>query len=153
MKPKFTIKKSERLMVSDKYICNGHWLVTKEAVEHSPGAPKPLKKVLHYKNGKYENGEFFSDDLPNFETVIPKRDKYKPINADTIDAKIYAWDGEIKSYILYFNEDEKIGLNPNYYPLITMGNAFAKDAKSPILVLDSEDLNGNLQAVVMPMRL
>lgn len=153
MEPKFTISKTERLFIDDKFICNGHWLVTRNAA-HSPMAPKPLKPLLAAKHGTYYNGINAGpdkDDAPDMTRVIPKRDGYKKIAVAPVSVN-FAGD-RISAYKYDLGEGAEIGIDPRYVPLLKLGHVFAKDSTSPVLVLDGETLNDDLLAVVMPVRL
>lgn len=158
MTPKFTTGK-ERLHISDKYLCNGHWLVTRDAAK-GPMAPKAFKALLSVKNGSYHDGianGITVETPPNMEQIIPKRDGYELLFEQAQGVQFRADTDEIIAY--KFNPQNTgtneftIGVNPDYVPVMRMGYAFAKDALSPILILDGRTLNDNLVGIVMPMRL
>lgn len=161
LKPKFKIDNDTKLYITDKYMSNGHWLVIKNNLRKEG-------KTLFKKYLKYAPDTYFADTpsgngLTNekMELVIPKRDGYSPLKAQPNGVSFQ----EIKvlnqapCILAYKYENTpmigeksfEIGINPIYATLFNLGHAFAKDPKSPILVLDSSDLNGNLIAVVMPM--
>lgn len=148
--PKFTIGK-QKLLIGKKFISNGHWMVTREACS-APLAPKALKPLLSVMHGTYQNGiadGLSGGTLPDFAQVIPKRDGYIAIT----DPSGVEFRGDTVQAYVFDSPDFKIGINPDYMPIVRMGHAFAKDKTSPILVLDGTTLNDNLVAVVMPLRL
>lgn len=152
MKPKFSIG-SDRLYITDKYLSNGHWLVTRE-IAKSHVAPTALKPLLSCLNGGYFNGLKGGRDTeatPEMDHIVPKRDGYLPLSQDPARVK-FRYNDEIESYVFTCGDFE-IGINPKYVPLLRMGFGHAKDPKSPILVLADKSLNGDLMAVIMPMRL
>lgn len=152
MKPKFTIG-AERLHISEKYISNGHWMLTRDAIK-SPMAPKPLSPLLSCLNGTYYNGIKGGRDqetTPDFASIIPIRDGFKPLSDEPTRVK-FRYNDEIESYVFACDSFE-IGVNPKYVPLLRMGCAHAKDSHSPILILSDKTLNGDLIGLVMPMRL
>lgn len=153
MTPKFTIGK-ERIMIGEKYLCNGHWLASRDAAL-SPMAPKPLKLLLSVKTGTYHDGVAAGlsvETTPDFASVIPKRDGYLILKESPSGVEFRGDSTEIMAYV-YEAGDFKIGVAHRYVPLLGLGRAFAKDSSSPIIVLDGDTLNDNLLAVVMPMRL
>lgn len=155
MIPKFTIGK-ERLHITENILSNGHWLVTRYAAQ-SPVAPKALKPLLSAINGTYYDGLVNGVSVPttpDMAQVIPKRDGYLPLleqsqgvefRADTDEVLAYKFQPQCGSFT--------IGVATKYVPMLRLGFAHARDALSPIIVLDSRDLNGELLAIVMPMRL
>ncbi len=155
MIPKFTIGK-ERLHITESILSNGHWLVTRYAAK-SPVAPKALKPLLSAINGTYYDGLVAGVSVPttpDMAQVIPKRDGYLPLDHNATGIGFRAETDEVIAYKFSPKSGEfTIGVAHRYVPLLRMGNAFAKDANCPIIVLDSADLNGELMAVVMPMRL
>ena len=48
MSPAFKIGRDDRIYLTDKYLCNGHWLVKRVVVAHR--GPKPLKKLRRTRN-------------------------------------------------------------------------------------------------------
>lgn len=153
--PKFTIDKNDRLYLDKDYLSNGHWLVHRRSlgVRHSL-VQKELLKVQNVALGAYQEGygQEQCGTIPDFAQAIPKRDGYKPLGKE-VRAYIpdYTWPS-IYVFRLSLGE-EWIGINYKYLPLLSLGHAFGRNKESPILVLDSDDLNGELLAVVMPMRL
>jgi len=115
---------------------------------------------LSVKNGTYYNGITNGVDVekpPEMDRIIPKRDGYVLLFEQAQGVKFRADTDEILAY--KFNPQKTgtneftIGVNPDYVPVMRMGYAFAKDAVSPILILDGRTLNDNLVGIVMPMRL
>lgn len=152
MKPKFSIG-AERLMLGEKYVSNGHWMITRDALR-SPMAPAALKPLLSCLTGTYYSGIKNGRDqetVPEMEQAIPARDGYLPISSEPATAKI-RHDDEVSAFVFKCGDFE-IGVNPKYVPIIRMGNAFAKDARSPVLILDGKTLNDGLVGLVMPMRI
>jgi hypothetical protein len=150
--PKFTIGK-ERLFVTDKYLCNGHWLVTKDAAK-SPIAPKSFKPLLTCISGTYYDGlagGLSQETTPDVTQAIPKRDGYELLEADPVAVEFSNCDN-IGAYI-YQGKGFRIGVAPQYVPLLRMGFCFAKEERAPILILAGNTLNDELVGIVMPMRL
>jgi len=156
--PQFKLTKGDRIYIGEKYVSDGKWLVTQEYIK-SPAALKALHPIRTLMLGTYDSGiaggqkEWRSDGLPNFEQIIPRREGYLPLTPRPIGAEfgperlaIYAFHYECPGFT--------IGVAEMYAPLIDIGAAFAKDKISPIIILDSGDLDkGNLLAIVMPYRL
>lgn len=150
--PKFKLEKTDRVYITDKYLCNGKWLLTRESAK-SPVAPKSLAPLLSLKTGSYHDGiagGWTSEQTPDMAQVIPKRDGYKPLGVAPIGVG-FSSEVNISSY-RYQGEGFVIGVSPLYVPLLQLGHCFAKDALSPILILDGYSLNDNLVGIVMPMR-
>lgn len=150
--PKFSIGK-DRLYITPEYLCNGHWLV-KKAAARSPAAPKAFKPLLIAQTGSYFNG--LSGGLDRSDTIdvtqaIPSRDGYVLMSPDPVGVEFKNSD-TVAAYIFQCGEF-KIGVNPNYVPIMRLGHAFAKEARSPILILEGNSLNDELVGVVMPLRL
>ncbi len=167
MTPKFTIGKSDKVYISDKFLCTGHWLCTRE-IAQSHVAPKALKPLLSLQIGCYDSGISSGKTrdekgLPDFAQVIPKRDGYLPVQFDPIGVEFCGQDSdEIRAYKYQNRAEVKagetdsnfvFGAQQQYVPLLRMGHVFAKDALSPIIVLGGDSLNDELLAVVMPYRL
>ena len=160
MIPKFNISKTESLHLTDKWITNGHWMVKRDKAD-SRTAPKALKTLLSLKLGSYRDGLSYgltSETTPDCESIIPTRNGYLPLsnhgNPETITFKQDS--DEINAYIYKAGNGEseiKIGVAHKYVPLLRMGYVHVKAPTAPIIILDSEDLNGELIAIVMPMRL
>ena len=158
MKPKFSIRKDEKLMIGEKYFSNGHWMLGREAC-CSSFAPKALAPLLNKMHGRYD----FGDNTPTkfdesiFEAVIPKREGYREISPAPIgvtfknETEIVAYKYRVEA--TSGQEEFEISIAHRYVPLLKMGMPFAKNADSPILILDSDSLNGELIGVIMPVRL
>lgn len=165
MKPKFTLNKSDKVFIGEKYLCNGHWLCTREIVNSNIG-PKALKPLLSMVQGCYDSGiggQRSERELPDFAQVIPSRDGFLPVSWGAVGVEFRGDSDEIIAYkfeALNPTADAGghkpgfvFGVAANYVPLLRLGHVFAKEACSPILVLDGPSLNDNLIAVVMPIRL
>lgn len=154
--PKFKISAKERIYLSDKYLSNGHWLIAYDNLKQNHTTPyKEVKKCVGYKPGFYMTGfshGITDTNLPDFNAIIPKREGYELLEPMPIGVDFRSDFVSLNAYIYQTNSGKKIALNVDYVPLIGLGYAFMKDRLSPILILDSEDLNGNLLAVVMPYR-
>lgn len=164
MKPTFKVKNSDRFYVTPDYVTNGHWLIKKDMIRKNYQAPKPLTYVLDYKPGTYHEGfakGMTSEKIMEIDHVIPKRDGYLLLTRNPVGCEFS--DDTIKAYIfeseeLIENDDGiaekiRIGIQPQYVPLLRMGFAFAKDSRSAILILAGNTLNDDLIGVVMPIRL
>ena len=156
MIPSFKIGNRDKLYVSKKYLCNGHWLINREAPQTFNF--RPLKRAADLKEGSYNfgiGGGWDSDHQPNYEQVIPKRDKY--VKLLEAAQRVAFRDGEDKIMAYVFKPldgpDFEIGVAPHYVPLMRLGNCFAKDELSPVLILDGPTINDNLIGVVMPIRI
>lgn len=157
--PKFSLDKSEKLFLGDKYLCNGHWLIKREYAA-TKFAPTALRGLCNMRLGCYYEGPRGTCDtetkLPNFDGLIPQRDGYRLLERNPIGVEFKS--DEISCYIFAVTErfgepTFRIGVNPKYVPLMRIGHTFAKDALSPLLVLQGDTLNDDLIGVVMPMRL
>ena len=153
----FKLDRKQKTYIDEKYISNGHWLVTRNFL-NSPQCPKSLSSMLSLQIGVYDSGiahpKYDTAKMPDWAQIIPKRDGYQiitpvPSGAEFRDSSFIPtlWT------LVYEFPGGEIGVDPAYGQLIQSGAAFCKDPKSPIIVLDSGDLNGELLAIVMPMRL
>lgn len=164
MTPKFSLTKNDKIYVGEKYLCNGHWLCTRE-IASSHVAPKALKPLLSLQIGCYDVGiaggkTREKDGLPDFAAVIPKRDGYLPVKSAPAGVHFRRQDSdEVKAFKFTASnpedpsQDFTFGVDQQYVPILRMGHIFAKDSRSAILVLDGATLNDNLLAVVMPYRI
>jgi hypothetical protein len=153
MKPKFTIERDEKIYLNNRYLCNGHWLVTRE-IAKSHVAPKAFKNVLNLAFGSYVTGYGHAqtpETTPDMSQVIPKRDGYVLAEQETTVAHVNPMNDEVTAY-LFKAGDIEFRVAPRYVPLLRLGQAFAKDALSPILVLGGKTLNDEFIGVVMPLR-
>lgn len=159
MLPKFTIDKSDRIYITDKYVCNGHWLVDRVNArsQSMPIFDRMFKPVLNLQHGAYYDGIACGvtngGQLPAFEQVIPKRDGYKICFEQAQGVEFRADSDEILAYKFQTQDGAvTVGIAPKYVPLLRLGKVYAKEAISPLIVL-SDGINSELLAVVMPMRL
>lgn len=153
LQPKFTVGRSDRLYITEKYLCNGHWLVTRDCAANIMG-PKALKPLLSVQHGTYFDGLSggkSKDETPDTAQAIPKRDGYELLELDPVGVEFKNSDW-IGAYV-FQGKGFRVGVAPQYVPLLRMGRAFAKDHTGPIIVLGGDSLNDELVAVVMPMRL
>jgi hypothetical protein len=156
LKPKFTLDKNERLYLTEKYVSNGHWLLTRTAcnVARMLKITKAFDLLDSMHVGRYDtgiSGGKTCDVKPDMlDSVIPVRDGYKPVSKSPVGV---VFDGTTVRTYKYSSDGFETGINPKYVPLLELGHAHAKDADHPILILDSKDLNGELMAVIMPVRL
>lgn len=153
MIPKYSLSKTERVYITEKYFTDGKILLTKDAI-NSPLAPKPLKAVLNLANGCYYEGiakPKSSNEPPDCSQVIPKRDDYKPMRPEPCGVS-FVNETQVLAY-KFQCDDFEIGIAPHYVPIARMGFCFAKRATDPILVLSENSLNGDLIGVIMPIRL
>lgn len=149
--PKFKPTK-ERIYVDDTWISNGHWLLRKDAVhrfvQHGHKQYKPLMEMLCWKNGKYEEGAFVDEKIPNMAAIVPILDNYvelKPPTTARVNERgeVYCYDYEdtLKTFA--------VGIQPGYSPLCRTADTIkAKDAKSPVVLLSAGEVFG----VIMPVR-
>lgn len=150
MKPVFKVDRGEKLYIDKDYVSNGHWLVPKARIGYR--WPQALRKLLVLREGRYAlgmSGGVFADP-PDLRPFIPKREGYEPISREPLGVELQG--SEVKVYV-YAAGAFKVGVQPRYVPLLEMGRGFAKDATSPLLVLDGETINDELLAVLMPMKL
>ena len=161
MFPKFKIDKWCRLYIgtpdgNSVFHSNGHWLVTGMALKMPKHVkPKALEILDRLKPGTYLDGYGYGlsgTDTPDMAAIIPKRDGYKPVNSRQIGVKFRGESDEILAY-RFQGEGFEIGFAVEYVPLLRMGTLFAKDEKSPAIILAGDTLNDELLAVVMPLRL
>ena len=158
LSPKFKINQSstDRVFITPEFFCNGHWLVVRKNLNKE--GLKMFKPLADKIPGTYYANAFHDASTPDITQVIPKRDGYKPVNPGPTRV-IFMEEGtsgtciDISSYVYSVQDTHEIGINPTYAPLLTLGYAFNKDKTSPIIVLNSNDLNGDLIAVVMPRRI
>lgn len=160
LEPKFNkIDKNTRLFITKKYICTGHFALSRTAMP-LPNFPKPLfNQVINLQFGNYVmgiSGGVTDDDLEKADNtisaVIPKRDNYKLISNHPSGVKFIHDTDRILAYVYDFGES-KIGVSTDYVPLMRLGHCFAKDKTSPIIVLAEDNIESELLAVIMPMRL
>ncbi len=153
----FKFDRKQKMYIDEKYISNGHWLVTRNFL-YSPQCPKSLSSLLSLQIGVYDSGiahpKYDNEKMPEWAQIIPKRDGYQiitpvPVSSEFRESSLIPtlW------ALVYEFPGGEIGVDPAYGQLAQSGAAFAKDPKAPIIVLDSGDLNGELLAIVMPMRL
>ncbi len=151
MKPMFKVD-MDRLYISDKWLCNGHWLISRDAAKRETvlnrsGAKAVFKKLLTMRNGKIVCGDYVDEDIPDLETVIPAR-------GDQSDL-VFSGEAEFNESLtlmtfIYKGDSFKIGVAPEYAPLLQLGDKIkAKNTLSPIAVYD----DGSLAAVIMPRRI
>lgn len=146
-KLKFSIKADERVFLSDKWICNGHWLVKREHAERN----KSFDAVKNLRYGTYTLGYkkgHVSDDLPDFEQVIPNREGYEKAEF-TGAAKFNPSSFEISS-VEVKSEGGSAWIGSRYAELLKLGETWihATNPTAPIRVEDQ----GEIVAVVMPVR-
>ena len=153
--PKFIFSPKDTLYVQKGLYSNGHWMITDAGLSNF-AAPSILKKqnFKSLKDGNYCEG---IKNLPtslhmDISKVIPKRDDYTLLTQPTRIK--FESNFAIKAYV-YIDAlgKSEIGVNIDYIELLCMGHAFAKNKTSPILILDSQNLNGELLGLLMPMRL
>lgn len=150
MIPKFKINNDHPHFIDDKYISNGYWAVTHKAAS-SVCAPKPLTALLNWKKGRYQGKNWLNGNTLDIEAVIPKRDGYTPMQPAPFSVA-FRNGTEIMAY-KYQAGDMPIGIAPQYVSLLMLGKAFAKSPKDAIIVLESENLNSEILAVIMPIKL
>lgn len=162
-KPTFRIRNNDTVYVTDKYLCNGHWMI-----KHEHAKLKAFSKFLNLKSGRYLAGVHQSDQVPNLDQLIPARDGYRLMSDKPKDV---IWNpyhtGHINGYIYEVPEEEigpdaegkdctlealKIGVSIDYVLLLEGYHAFAKHPGHPILLLNGPTLNDDLVGVIMPMR-
>ncbi len=153
MKPKFTLGKTERCFLTKDYFSNGRYLIPRGILSQLG-----LSKILNRQLGSYHEGIDYPmtrGETPDMNSIIPQREGYKLLRDQPTGVK-FKYGDEVQAY--RFSEGSElsefeIGVDPKYVPLLRLGHAHAKNASCPIIVLDSKDLNGELLAVIMPMRL
>ena len=151
--PKFKINLGvlDRIFVTQDYLSNGHWLVVRKNLNKE--GLKMFKPLQDKKEGTYYGKDFGDPTTPDMTQVIPKRDGYKPLNFEPSRVIFKNESIDISSYVYSVQDSHEIGVDVTYAPLLTLGYAYSKDKNSPIIVLNSNDLNGDLIAVVMPRRI
>ena len=166
-KPTFRIRNNDDLYLTEKYICNGHWMMKREHAKL-----KGFKRFLDLKHGTYHFGSFTSDRVRELDQLIPKRDNYRPMPTAKPHSVIWGEKhfGQINGYIYEVPAHErevdtkdgkktenvdafKIGVSIDYVLLMDGYHAFAVNNISPILLLDGPTLNDDLVGVIMPMRI
>lgn len=153
------IKKDQRLYVHETYITNGHWLIHRTNYQPMP-LPIKLRPLWKMPLGQYHSK---SDPEPapigGFDPVryIPKRDGYTPLLHAPIGVKFRESEQFCDEIIAYKFQIEDggavIGIDPAYVPILRLGFGFAKSPIDPVLVLKHPDINSDLVAVIMPVRL
>lgn len=151
--PKFKVSSDERLYLSPKYICNGHWLFERNFAS-TKFALKPLQDLTRIKEGVYPSGIKAGEavgEFPDFNAVIPKRDGY--IKAEPAPSRVeFSNETDVSGYVYNFG-DQEFCIDVKYVQLLKMGTVFAKEPRSALLILSGDSLNDNLIGVVMPRRM
>lgn len=148
MTPKFSI--TNRILVDGQYVSNGHWALNKENQAVKTLLTKRSPALLHLENGRYTDRLVqTSQDPVDIARIIPTREGYAPLSECYL-ARVRS--GIVLSYV-YKGEGFYTAVDPIYVPILNLGIAYAKDTESPILVLDSKDLNGEFVGIVSPMRI
>lgn len=155
MKPVFSIKKDERLMIGEKYITNGHWMLTRHSINTSCLAPKILKPALNMLHGRHEYETVTPMEESTFDGIIPKRDGYQKLDVRPTGVS-FKNDTEILSYKFQTEDRSETGfevrISEGYVPLLAMGIPFAKSPDAPVMLLDADRLDSELIGLIMPMR-
>jgi hypothetical protein len=156
---KLKLSKNDRIIISDTWVSNGHYMVLRSLLINRTDVQailKPFKSLLMYKVGNYRNGvndlDAYDESIPDFNGVIPKDEGYttmpvEPLYYNGRNNKINAAVYRVKPVN---GKAFKIGVNPVYALLFALGTAYAKDARRPIIVKSSDN---SIIAVVMPVRL
>lgn len=151
--PKFTLPKTERVYLTDKYFCNGHWLLKRDQIPPHFKAFAPLRNL---KNGAYVDGyaNESNDNLPDIEAVIPQREGYTLLSPQPSGCH-FAFETTVSAYTYLtvdFETQFEVAVDPKYVPLMQLGHCFAKNPTAPILILSGNTLNDDLVGVLMPRR-
>lgn len=154
--PRFKINKTDRIYLTEDFLCNGYWLIAHKNPSYLWKIEKIVSPILQLKCGAYTlgiNKPMTDTKTPDMATIIPKREGYKVLKPTPISAN-FKNELNIDAFV-YETQDEslKIGVNTDYVELLSLGTCHAKDKSSPILVLSDESLNGDLIAVVMPYKI
>ncbi len=166
MTPSFKLATSERLYIDGTYCANGHWLMHRQNAQavarvlHRKEILKVLNQCDSLKHGTYADGVAngaSTNTPPDMAAIIPQRTGYGRMTDKPCGVSFRNESDEIIAYKFGCNASADdgftVGVAHRYVPLLRLGHGFAKDKNSPIIVLDSDDLNGNLLAVIMPVRL
>ena len=147
----FKLSGSDRLYISPKWICNGHWMLKREAAfhPHHREISKAFKPIQNHADGCYLQGykaPASGTDFPAFEQVIPPKDGAKPAKL-TGQAKV----SEMLDVIgLQYKADDgtEAWIAPEYAPLLALGEVWIIDKHKPVRIENA----GELVGVVMPVR-
>lgn len=143
----------ERVYVTDKYITDGKVLVTRTLATTALKNQADLKPYLVPLTGLFQWKQYVSDKMPDVEHVVQSAlnvedtDRLSAETSTLLPLGLNARGGLVArvthaNFPVYFNTD--------FWPAYEAGAAFAKDARSPIVVKDND---GSLLAIIMPMRM
>lgn len=161
MTPVFKIGKSDRIYIDTKFLCNSHWLCTRDVAASYVG-PKALKPLLSMKEGAYLEGigaPVTNGSMPDFAQIIPHREGFIPVGLSPCGVEFRGSDSDVIMAYKFRAENPEtkegfeLAVAHNYVPLLRLGHVFAKDARSPVIVLGGSTLNDELLAVIMPYRI
>ena len=111
LEPRFTVKKRDRLWISPPFASNGHWLIAME------NAPKVVRKREHkdiYKAletikilrpGRHEFGELANPEPRELDSLIPKRDGYRPLSPKPVGV-LWAPGNRVSGYTYVVQNEE-----------------------------------------------
>lgn len=159
MKPTFKISSDERIYIDKKFICNGHWMVSRGNVPLYL-IPKPIAQLEYFQPGVYSQGLKAGPQdtkMPDLGALIPLRDGYRSLAPEPIGVEFR---GDVVSTYIFETEHitdrepVRVGLDPRYLALLRMGHGFVKQSQNaPVLVLSGESLADDFRALIMPMRI
>lgn len=162
---KFKLNKSDRFHVTDEYISNGHWLVSRKVLKN-PHLDKPIRKVfektVHLSPGRYNEGLDRGPEsniaAVDLKRLIPSKLSYEAATITeegfVANATKDSHTGLLKSMGVKLKSENKIAwIDVTYLPLVQCaigaGNQiFIKDELTPVII----DVAGEFFAIIMPMR-
>lgn len=152
MTPKFKISKTDGIYVTNEWIINRHWLVSKYAVQlwllQKKKAVLPLKPYLSFEDGKYEDGVRVHANPLDVKRLIPERDGYSPISLS--EEAVVSSGGFVSAYVYKNSVGDRFGVGPTYVPLVACAQSVhGRKAELPLILLEADEIVG----VVMPVRL
>jgi hypothetical protein len=155
---KFKIKRSDCFTVTEKYLTNGHWLITRDLMLDNM---REFRPIMYLSNGRYYKGTTgprtdFTDSL---DRLIPDPSGY--VDAKITDEARVSNDKIIGIRLVFKKEiigkdfkkkevETSTWVAPEYYWILSLGDkVMVKDELSPICVLSKAD---KVKAIVMPVR-
>ena len=154
--PKFCLNKDRTIYVTEEWISDGIWILSKDIL-HPSVCPKAINNFVFLKPGSYNyKGQSEEGKIPDFQSLLnPIRNNqrsYYPTSNMPIGVQFSADEMSIHAYRYQFAESLEIGIAPEYASLLRLGNAFAHSSNEA-LILTSGDKNSDLLVgAIMPIR-
>jgi len=158
MKASFKISKKERIHITDKYICNGHWLIEKDHAHH-----RAFKPLLNLSPGSYAFGYEQPPDAPKSDAELERLMPRLPGDEASEDTELtpndevrlsYKTNGDIEVRTLILSlpgDDFRVGIDPSYYAMLTGSQELHVNSdlnpKGPLPIVSSD---GEIVGCIMP---